>query len=85
MCKIYFFKNINRKKRKKKDLCKIKISGQHLSFNIIGRPQLEHTLKTKHIAFQIVDIFFIKRSGTSFSTTFCVQFFKKNISHVIFY
>ena len=68
MCKIYFFKNINRKTssirlffffffKKKQDLCKIKVSGQHLSFNIIDRPRLEHTLKTKYIAFQIVDIF----------------------------
>ena len=29
--------------------------------------------------------FFRKGSGTSFSTTFCVRFFKKNISHAILY
>ena len=28
---------------------------------------------------------FLKRVWTSFSTTFCVWFFKKNVSHVIFY
>ena len=29
--------------------------------------------------------FFRKGSGTSFSNTFCVWFFKKNVSHVTFY
>ena len=29
--------------------------------------------------------FFRKRSGNRFSTKFCVWFFKKNISHAIFY
>ena len=29
--------------------------------------------------------FLRKESGNSFSTTFCVWFFKKNVSHVIFY
>ena len=46
-----------------------------------GRPPFGHTIKTNFITFLI----FIKGHKTSFSTTFCVWFFKKNISHVIFY
>ena len=52
---------------------------------------LEYTIKTNLITFQTVGpeicsiLIFIKRSGTSVSTTYCVWFFKKNISHVIFF
>ena len=48
-----------------------------------GRPLLGHTIKTNFIEFQIVDpeqywiLFFIRGSGTTFSTTFCARFFKK--------
>ena len=51
-----------------------------------GRPLLGHAIKTNFIEFQIVDpeqywiLFFIRGSGTTFSTTFCARFFKKLLS-----
>ena len=53
-------------------------------------PELGHTIKTNCIEFKTIDpeilliMFFRKESGNSLSTTFCVLFFKKNVSHVIF-
>ena len=58
-----------------------------LTLIYFGRPRPGHTTKTSYVTFQIFDPeitefrFFIKGSGTSFSTTFCVWFFKENISH----
>ena len=57
-----------------------------------GRPRLGHAIKTNCITFRTDDleicsvlIFYkiMKRSVTSFSTIFCVWFFKKNISHCL--
>ena len=39
----------------KKGLCKIKASGQHLSFNIFGSHRLRHTIKANCRKFQTVD------------------------------
>ena len=48
-----------------------------------------HIVKTNFIIFQTVDLeicsILIKESGTSFSTVICAWFFKKNISHFMFY
>ena len=58
----------------------------------LGSPPLEYSIKTNCIKTLTVDpeicsifIFFKKGPGTRFSTEFCTSFFKKNISHVIFY
>ena len=57
-----------------------------------GRPPLGRTIiKTNFITVQIVDpeicsnLIFIKGSGTSSSTKFCICFFIKSIFRVIFY
>ena len=62
-----------------KALYKVKTNDQQPSFNIyFGRPRLGQTIKTNFITFQTVDseissiLIFIKGSGISFSTTFCV-------------
>ena len=56
-----------------------------------GNPRLDDTIKTNYWKIQTADLeiysilIFNKRSVTSFSATFCVWFFKKNISHDMFY
>ena len=56
-----------------------------------GNHWLWHTIKTNCMKLQTVDPemdqfrFLKKWSGTNFSTIFCVCFFKRNISHMIFY
>ena len=56
----------------------------------LGRLPLGHTTKTSYIAFQNDDpeicsiLIFVKGSGTSFPTSYCAWFFKKNISQFIF-
>ena len=60
-------------------------------FTYFGRPPLGHAIQTNFLTFQTVNpeifstLIFIKEYGTSFSTTICLWFFKKNIAHVIFY
>ena len=55
------------------------------------RPRLERTIKGNFATFQTIDpeicliSIFIKNSASSFSTTFCLRFFIKNIYHVISY
>ena len=55
-------------------------------------PQLGKILKQNIQIFQNIDpniclilFFFRKGPGNSFSTTFCVWFFKKNVSHILLY
>ena len=54
----------------------------------LGRPWLEHTIKTNSLHYRLLIQrypqcwFFIKGSGRSLSTTFCVWFFKKNIPRI---
>ena len=60
-----------------------------LFFTYFGRLQRGHKITKNFITFQIVDpeiysiLIFYKGSGTNFSSTFCVRYFKKNVS-VIF-
>ena len=49
--------------------------------NIVVFNEVFRLLIQRYAQFQ----FFRKESGTSFSTTFCIWFFKKNIFHVKFY
>ena len=69
----------------KKSLYEVNTNGLQLSFNIFRQPSTWHTIKTDCIKLYIQGWFFRKGSGNSFSTTFCVWFLKKNVSHVIFY
>ena len=54
------------------------------------KPRLGNAIKTNFIAFQTADpeicsiLIFLKRVW-EFSNPFCVWFFKRNISHVVFY
>ena len=68
--------------KKKKDLCEVKASSQHLDTWAL-RTQLGHIITAKFVIFQNVHpamcsiLIFIKGIRT--------RFFKKNISHFIFY
>ena len=101
MWEIFLFKNIGENKVwrlisdlllfYRKTLYKVKISSSTLVLINIGRPQLGHAIKANCITFQTVDpeicsfVIFLEKGLGSFSTTFYIWFFKKNISHVIFY
>ena len=64
----------------------VKASDQHLSFNVLWHNLIWTYSKNKQYKISNCrsrDMF--KRSVTSFSNPFCVWFFNKNISHVIFY
>ena len=56
-----------------------------LSSDIFGWSSTQQTIKTKSINFRLLILsyaqfaIFGKESGNSFSTTFCVNFFKKNV------
>ena len=69
----------------------VKASDQHLSFNVFWWYSIWTTIKTSSIKLQTVDpeicliLIFKKRPVTGFSNPFCVRFYNKNISHVIFY
>ena len=66
----------------KKDSCELKVNSQHLDTKTL-RTRLGHIIKAKFITFQNVDpaicsiLIFIEGIRT--------RFFKKNISHFIFY
>ena len=89
MWKIFFFKNLaeNESERLVQELLLFSESGLHFIFNIFAKPQLGQTIKKNCITVQTYDpdMFSIKGPGARFSKTFCLQFFKKNISHIIFY
>ena len=74
----------------KKALHEIKASGLTLSFNISITLNLAYNTtklyKTvEYWSWDILNFDIFKRSGNSFSNTFCVWIFEKNVSHVIFY
>ena len=53
---------------------------------IFGSPGVLHTMKTNCMKLQSVNPeIFLKVSGANLSPTFCAWFFKKNVSHVIFF
>ena len=66
----------------------VKATGLQLSFNVLIALNLAYN-KNKNFRILIQRYaelrFFRKASGTSFSTTFCVWFFKKKVSYIMFY
>ena len=74
----------------KKTLYEVKASGVQLSFNnfvVLNLVQWKKTAWNFRLLIQRYAQFWVcrKESSISFSTTFCVWFFKRNVSHVIFY
>ena len=75
----------------KKALYEVKANGLQLSFNIFRQPSTWHTIKANFVKLWTIDpeicsiLIFRKRSGNSFSSIFCVWFFKKIVSHVFFH
>ena len=71
----------------KKALDKIKASVSTLAWIFFGSRQFgQAVLMFKLLMVRYPKFWFLKKvSGARFSTTFCVWFFKKNISHTILY
>ena len=98
MWEIFFFKNHAENKGGEivpdllflKKLC---MREKQVVFTLVLKycdsPPLGHTIKklyeTRDLIQRLNFDFFRKRLGTSFSSRFYVWFFKKNVSHVIFY